>query len=113
MNLKLVIEDETVNLDVPDFVMQEGQDFFRKLDKDMDQGWQMARSFVEKLDTLQRCQIVADRILSALHTENKKSAVLLAGYVLSKLPEVETAHIDTEGELLNTRFVLASGKTVV
>jgi len=113
MNLKLIIDNDTMNLEVPYFVLQEGQDFFHKLDNDMDQGWQIARQFVEKPDTLQRCQIVADRMLSALHTENKKSAVLLAGYMLSKFPQLETIHVDTTGEPSNTRFVLTSGESVV
>jgi len=112
MNLKLIIDNEIMTLDIPDFVLQEGQEFFHKLDNDMNQGWQMARQFVEKPNTLQRCQIVADRVLSALHTENKKSAVLLAGYVLNKFPELETIHVDTEGEPSNTRFVLTTGESV-
>ena len=38
----------------------------------MDKGWQMSRFWVEKPDLYQRCQIVADRILGAFHTENQK-----------------------------------------
>ncbi len=112
MNLKLIIDDMSLDLDVPEFILQEGKDYFAKLDGDMNQGWQVARRFIEAPDTTQRCQIVADRLLSALHTENKKSALLLAGYVLSKLPELQTIQIDTAGEPSNTRFVLNTGETL-
>ncbi len=113
MKLKLVIDNVTKGIDVPDSVLQEGQDFFQKLDSDMDQGWQMAWRYVENPNTLQRCQIVADRILSAMHTENKKSIVLLAAYVLSKYPDIAIIAIDTDGEPSNTRFLLGSGGLLV
>ena len=73
MILKLTIDDQTYEINVDQQSMQEAEEFYTKMDSDMDKGWQMSRSWVEQPDLYQRCQIVADRILGAFHTENQRS----------------------------------------
>ena len=36
------------------------------MDQDMDAGWQMSRDWVDNPSREQRCQIVADKLLTAL-----------------------------------------------
>jgi hypothetical protein len=107
MFLKAIIDDQIYELNVPDALISQAQPFFDKLDEDMDAGWQMSREWVEKPDRLQRCQIVADKLLTALESENQKLGVMMAGYILARLPGVESVELDVQGEIQNNRFHLA------
>lgn len=104
MILNIRIEDQNYPVDVPDNLIGEAGDFFARLDQDMDKGWQMSRSWVEQPDLEQRCQIIADRILGAFEQENKKSLVMYAAYILTKMPGVKLVDISTSGEMQETSF---------
>ncbi len=106
MILNITIEDRTYRIDVPQEVLDEGEPFFQKMDADMDRGWQMNREYVPEPNTEQRCQIAADRLLTALHNENRNSLLLMAGYIIKRLPEVQGVDIDTTGNMSETRFQL-------
>ena len=105
MILKLTIEDQTYDIDVPSQQIEEAGEFYDKMDQDMDKGWQMSRFWVEKPDLYQRCQIVADKILGAFHTENQKMVLLMAGYILSHIPHVEEVVVDTSGDITLTEIL--------
>ncbi len=107
MILKVVIENKTYPIKVPDEIIAEGGDFFDNIDRDMDKGWQMSRDWVDRPDQVQRCQIVGDKMLTAMHNDNKEMLVLLSAYVLTRVPGVQEIHIDTNGEMLETELVLA------
>ena len=109
MLLKAIIDDQELSLEVPEQLLQQGQAFFAKLDADMDQGWQMSREWVARPNQIERCQIVADKLLTALEKENDRLGVLMAGYLLSRLPGLEAVTLDTHGEMQNTLFTLAAG----
>lgn len=104
MILKAIVDERTIPIEVPDYMLTEAKDFFIKMDADMDAGWQMSRTWVESPDTKQRCQIAADKILSAIHTENEKIATLMAAYILTKIPTAESVDIDTEGDITQTNI---------
>jgi hypothetical protein len=108
MILNIYIAGSAYKIDVPREVLEDGEDFYSKMDLDMDKGWQMSRTYVDCPNTLQRCQIAADRIFSALHTDNKKLALLMAGYILTRLPGIEAVRIDTNGEIFNTELIMAA-----
>jgi hypothetical protein len=104
MILKAIIDDQEYSLNVPEAVIAQGEEFFAKLDADMDKGWQMSRDWVQDPSPLERCQIVADRLLTALENENQRVGMLMAGYILSRMPGVDTVEIDIGGEIQNTQF---------
>ncbi|AGA90663.1 hypothetical protein Thimo_1897 [Thioflavicoccus mobilis 8321] len=104
MILNAIIGDTVYSLNVTDNLVEQAEDFFAKLDRDMDDGWQMSREWVDSPTRLERCQIVADKLLTALETENEKLGRLMAGYILSRLPRVATVEPDTRGEIQNTEF---------
>lgn len=104
MILKVIIDEKTIPIEVPDYMLVEAESFFNKMDSDMDAGWQMSREWVESPNTVQRCQIAADRILTSVHTESEKMATLMAAYILKNLPSVNTVDIDTEGDITQTCF---------
>lgn len=105
MILKFTIDDQTYDIDVTGNIIREAEELYKKMDKDMDRGWQMSRLWVEQPDLYQRCQIVADRILGAFHSENKRMVLLMSGYILSRVPQVQEVVVDTSGDMTLTEIV--------
>jgi hypothetical protein len=103
--LKAIIDDREYSLNVPDTVIEQGEEFFAKLDADMDEGWQMSREWVQSPNRVERCQIVADKLLTALEKENERLGMLMAGYILTRMPGIDTVEIDIDGEIQNTQFM--------
>lgn len=108
MIFNVYVDDRTFQVDVPAEVLEDGQDFYARMDQDMDQGWQMSREFVEHPDTLNRCQIAADKLLTALHKDNRNLLLLMAGYILTRMPDAYGVVVDTSGEIQNTRILTAA-----
>ena len=106
MILNVIVDEQSIDLNVPDPLLQEAEDFFAKMDRDMDAGWQMSRDWVDQPDREQRCQIAADKLLTALENENRKLAMMMAGYILSRMPGVQSVEVDTAGEIDQTRFTV-------
>jgi hypothetical protein len=103
--LSVTVDHRTLAVNVPDDMLAEAQPFYAKMDSDMDRGWQMGPEFVEHPDREQRCQIAANKLLTSLSSANETMVTLMAGYILSRLPNVRGVEIDTGGEMFNTRFV--------
>jgi hypothetical protein len=108
MILNIYIDNSAYELDVAPEILEDGEEFFANMNRDMDKGWQMSRRYVEHRDMIQRCQIAADKILSALHSDNRKLALLMAGYILTRLPGVKGVQIDTNGEIFNTTLITSA-----
>jgi hypothetical protein len=106
MILKVVIDDQVYPITVPEQIIAEAGEFFDKIDSDMDRGWQMSRDWVDMPNQEQRCQIVGDKMLTAMHNDNEKMMVLLSAYVLARVPGVRAIRIDTNGEMLETELVM-------
>ena len=107
MRFKVIIGEQIYAIEVPDEVLLEAAEFHAKLDIDMDQGWQMSRQFVERPDRLQRCQIVADKLLTSIMQDNQATAMLMAGYIASRMPGAIGVDIDASGEMQNTVLLYA------
>ena len=72
-------------------LLEEAEDYFARMVEDMDHGIQMSRDWVAQPSLEHRCQWVANRLLTALENENHKLGRLMAGYILKRLPHLETA----------------------
>lgn len=105
MRFKVIVGEETFAVEVPDDMLQDGADFFVKMDRDMDQGWQMSRDYVECPDQLERCQIVADKLLTNIVNQNETAAMLMAAYIIKRMPGVAGVDVDTTGEIQNTELL--------
>ncbi len=105
MQLQIIINDKTSTIEIPEALLDEAEDFFQKMDRDMDRGWQMGPEYIENLTNTNRCQIAADKILQAVDTRNHNLLLLMAGYILKRLPGTTGINIDTNGEMLNTEIV--------
>ncbi|MFV1992406.1 MAG: hypothetical protein ACC635_00765 [Acidiferrobacterales bacterium] len=106
MRLKITIEDRTRELEIPGDIFTTGMSFFEKMDRDMDRGWQMGPEFIEQPTLTNRCQIAAEKILQAVDTQNENLLMLMAGYILMRMPNATGVNIDTSGEPLGTEFTL-------
>jgi len=107
MLFKVIIDEQVYAVEIPEELLGEAGDFHDKLDRDMDRGWQMSRLFVERPDRLQRCQIVADKLLTSIMQGNEASAMLLAAYIALRMPGAIGVDIDTGGEMQNTELLYA------
>jgi len=99
MKLTVFIDEERHDIDVPDFILSEARDYFDMMDKDMDLGYQMSRTWVQSPDLFQRCQIAGDKILTAIQTENRETCALMAGYILSRVPRAKTLYLAQSGDM--------------
>ena len=105
MKLNIIVDERALTVDVPPHMLQEAEDFYRKMDSDMDHGWQMGPEFIENPDKVQRCQIAANKLLTSLSTANETMITLMAGYILKRVPSVTGIRIDTAGEMLHTELL--------
>ena len=106
MQLNIIVEEQTYPVTVPEEILAEAENFFKKMDADMDQGWQMSRKWVDQPTDAQRCQIAADKMLTAMENDNQKLAVLMAAYILRSMPGIEAVDIDTAGDMTATEFIM-------
>ncbi len=104
-DLDIYIEDRIYKISVPDVIFNEGIDFFKKMDRDMDRGWQMGTRYIENPDAVMRAQIAASRLMVAVETENTTLANLMAGYIISRIPGTTGVRIDSQGDMLNTELL--------
>ena len=104
MQLNIIVDDYSMNLEIPDDFLQASVDSFDRLDRSMDKGVQMGRDWLQSPDRHQRCQIAADKLLTALETDDQGLAMLSAGYIVSRLPGIVRVHIDNSGEIRGTMF---------
>ncbi|MCB1761398.1 MAG: hypothetical protein KDI68_16630 [Gammaproteobacteria bacterium] len=104
MELNIIIDDYSMILEVADTFLAQSTDAFQRLDRGMDHGVQVGANWVESPTQLQRCQVAADKLLTALETANENLAMLSAGYILSRMPDIIRVRIDTSGELHETSF---------
>ena len=106
MKLNIIVDGRMNAFEVPDELLSEAKDFFDSLDADMDKGWQMSRDWVESPDAEQRCQIAADKILTAIETENEKMLMLMSAYILRTMPGVKSINIDITGDMNETDIIM-------
>ena len=107
MRLKVIVGEQVYAVDVSEELLRESGAFHARLDLDMDRGWQMSRQFVARPDRLQRCQIVADKLLTSLMNGNEATAMLMAAYIALRMPGAIGVDIDAAGEMQNTELLYA------
>jgi hypothetical protein len=105
MNITVEFNDKSYALDVPGSLAVEAGEFFAKMDEDMNCGWQMSRWWVPDPDQNQRCQIVADKLLTAMQNNNEEFALLMCAYILNNKPATRRIRINTDGEIQGNEFL--------
>ena len=107
MILKVTIDEKTFPLELDDEMAHRANDVFKKMDDDMNQGWQMSRIWVDQPNDTQRCQIVADKMLTAIQNEKTATVGLMAAYIMHKIPDIQAVDIDTSGDMTLTELVMS------
>jgi len=105
--LNVVVDGQMYAINVEEDMIVSGSSLFNKMDEDMNKGWTLGRDFVESLNVTERCQVVGDKLLTALEDDNEKMKTMMAGYILSRVPNIMTIHIDNTGEIQETQLELA------
>ena len=105
MKITVEFDDKSYALDVPGSLASEAIEFFAKMDADMNCGWQMSRWWVPDPDQNQRCQIVADKLLTAMQHNNEAFAMLMCAYILNNKPATRRIRLNTDGEIQGNDFL--------
>ncbi len=105
--LNVVVDGQMYAINVEEDMIVSGSALFNKMDEDMNKGWTLGKDFVESLSVTERCQVVGDKLLTALEDDNEKMKTMMAGYILSRVPNIMTIHIDNTGEIQETQLELA------
>lgn len=111
MILKAIVNNQLIELNVPEDFLTAAGDFFDRMDADMDAGWQVNREWVDHPDRALRGLIVADKLLTALENDDHKLGRLMAGYIVSRFPDVESVVLNRAGEVRDHAIKLADGST--
>lgn len=111
MILNVVIDDQLLELNVPEAFISQAEDFFARMDSDMDRGWQVNREWVERPDRMLRAQIAANKLLTALENRDHNLGRLMAGYIVSRIPEVATVELNPAGETRDHRIEITETDT--
>ena len=105
--LNVVVDGQMYAINVEEDMILSGSSLFNKMDEDMNKGWTLGRDFVESLSVTERCQVVGDKLLTALEDDNEQMKSMMAAYILSRVPNIMTIHIDNTGEIQETQLELA------
>lgn len=109
MILNVVIDGQRHQVQVPDHLVAEAGSFFDRMDADMDQGYQMSRTWVPNPTRINRCQIVANKLLTAMETDDPRMQQMMGAYLLNRAPEIDYIDIDIAGEMMETQVVMKAG----
>jgi len=99
MNFNITIDEESYTLEVKEELMQELSDTHKEMDAEYDRGLQLGRYWVESPTLEQRCQLTADKIVSAIHQENIRLFYIMAAYILSKFPDLKQVTVSSDFEI--------------
>ena len=102
--LTVILGENEYPLKIKEAIVNEAGAFFEKMDSDMNKGWQMSKNWVENPSQFQKCQIVADRLFTSIHLNKKKTAIMMAAYIINQMPNVKIIDIDISGNMEETSF---------
>ncbi|MES9855212.1 MAG: hypothetical protein ABW166_01225 [Sedimenticola sp.] len=104
MKLNIIVHDHSMDLEIPKQFIESSSGAFDRLDAEMDKGVQSGQEWLTNPDRHQRCQVAADKLLTALETDNQGLAMISAGYIVSRMPDIKRVRIDSSGVPNGTGF---------
>ncbi|HED34973.1 MAG TPA: hypothetical protein ENJ08_12310 [Gammaproteobacteria bacterium] len=99
MNFNINIDEQSYTLEVTPALMQELQSTHQEMDSDFDKGLQLGRYWIEQPGDEQRCQYVADKVVSAIHQEDIRQFYLMSSYILHKYPNLKMVTVSSDFEI--------------
>ena len=95
----ITIDQQPFELELPEGIIGEAQEFITDMDADFNRGVQLGRHWLENPSDEQRCQIAANKIVTAMHQVNIRLFYLMAAYVLSKFPDLKMVTVNSDNEI--------------
>ncbi|VAW57686.1 hypothetical protein MNBD_GAMMA07-498 [hydrothermal vent metagenome] len=99
MNFNISIDEESYTLEVSDKLMQELESTHHDMDTEYDKGLQLGRYWIDQPTLEQRCQLTADKVVSAIHQENIRLFYITASYILRKFPALKNVTVSSDFEI--------------
>ncbi len=99
MNFNITIDEESYTLEVSEKLMQELQSAHHDMDIEYDKGLQLGRYWIERPTLEQRCQLTADKVVSAIHQENIRLFYIMASYILRQFPALKKVTVSSDFEI--------------
>jgi len=106
MQLEVTAEGECYTVEVPEERVREAAPFFDRMDRDMDGGWQVGAEWMDSPDPESRCKVVAEKLWTALHSADEPMQQMMAGYILSRMPQVTGVRIHPAGDVQGNELVV-------
>lgn len=107
-----MIDGECHSVTVAPSALEDALPVIGRMNKDMDKGGQFGPRFIDNLSVIERCQIVGDRLLTALHNEQRAMTELMAAYLLHTLGDVSSVDLNTTGEIMDSVFYDQQGRAI-
>jgi len=104
MNFNITIDEESYTLEVSDEIMKELQGAIEDMDADFDKGARIGRYWIDAPSDEQRCQLAADKVVSAVHQQNVRMFYQMAAYILTKFPTLKMATVSSDFEVSDIHF---------
>ncbi len=99
MILNINIDQQSYELEVQEALIKELKPVFDDMDNEFDRGVQMGRYWVEKPDAEQRCQVAINKLINAMHSEDKRSVYIMAAFIFYKFPDVLSVTSSSDFEI--------------
>ncbi len=99
MNFNITIDEESYTLEVSEKLMQELESAHRDMDSEYDKGIQLGRYWIDQPTLEQRCQLTADKVVSAIHQENIRLFYIMAAYILRQFPALKKVTVSSDFEI--------------
>lgn len=99
MIFNITIDEQSYTLELTAVLMQELQSTHQEMDNDYDKGLQLGRYWIDEPSDEQRCQYVADKVVSAIHQENIRQFYLMSSYILHKHPNLKMVTVSSDFEI--------------
>ena len=109
MIIDVKINEKHESLALPDKFISDASAMFLKMDNDMDKGWQLKMNWIESPDLMDRCKIAMYKFNDALEKDDPKTASLMLGYVVYKMPEIKGVHLEFDDEESTINFYTDQG----
>ena len=99
MILNINIDHDSYDLEIKQQLVDELKPVFEDMDKEFDRGVQMGRYWVDSPDADQRCQVAVNKLVNAMHAEDKRNLYIMAAYVVYKFPDVKSVVYNSDFEM--------------
>jgi hypothetical protein len=99
MILNLSIDEQSYALEVQQTLIDELKPALDGMDKEFDRGLQLGRYWVDAPSDEQRCQKVMNKLINAMHREDKRTLYTMAAYIVYKFPMVQLVSSSDEFEV--------------